>query len=189
MSDEKKAYQAPETETPETKTTRRVCPVCGAKVSDLALRQPQYSFCPNCGNNYPDWIEYDSKNKYLILNSTKDDKTVNHDKTSNPAIEWMMIGCFLVLVGLIVIILASVWTPDIYHPDMTEEESLKAYANELEEKATYVFYGGVIEIIGFLIFMPATIWGVSWNAERANILQRKLKKVKEGEPKEEYLEL
>jgi len=146
-----------------------ICQECGAE------NPVGYLLCKKCGAKLHSSIEElkEQPVRDIIVDGPEPviygERKERKPLFRNPAIPWMILGFILVVVGLGVVILASAWTPDIYHPDMTEEESLKAYANELEEKATYIFYGGMIEFVGFLIFMISTIYGVSWNVKRLHV--------------------
>lgn len=81
---------------------------------------------------------------------------------SNPAIPWMIIGFVLVVIGLFLLLSASSPQP----PSGMQAEDWENYADEVENYAGVVRMGSIIELLGLLIFMSATIWGVSWNAKK-----------------------
>lgn len=84
---------------------------------------------------------------------------------NNPAIPWMIIGFILVIIGLFILLSAS--SPQLPSQDEhISSEDWEDYADEVENYAGIVRVGSIIELLGLLIFMPATIWGVSWNAKK-----------------------
>lgn len=89
----------------------------------------------------------------------------------NPAIPWMSVGFILVIIGLFIIIATSMSPPQ--PPSGMQAEDWENYADEMQTYADYIKYGGIIELIGLVLFMSATIYGVSWNADNIRMMSPK----------------
>jgi len=129
---------------------KKICSKCGAENPGGNL------LCKNCGEElYRPRVEREEEEQ----------ETIRRIK-SNPAIPWMSIGCILVIVGLGLSI--------VIQPPSGEYTTTTA--KEWETYADFLKYCSIINIIGLLLFMVATIYGMSWNADAIRMIYSKIKK-------------
>ena len=144
-----------------------ICQECGAE------NPAGYSVCKKCEADLSDlFTDYKRRTKQEERERKEERMERKREEiratTHNPAIPWMILGFILVIIGLFMMTTAIASPPQ--QPTAYEYGyDWEHYADEVQSNSDVIFWGGMIELIGFLIFMPATIWGVSWNVKRLHV--------------------